>query len=67
MQQKIPGIRYEIGLYSKRIGVFRGLSATIQQSSQKTGTVYPVHKIHRNRFEFFVFSYNININNNNEI
>lgn len=33
MQQKIPGIRYEIGLYSKRIGVFRGLSATIQQSS----------------------------------
>jgi hypothetical protein len=34
MQQKIPGIRYEIGLYSKRIGVFGGLSATNQQSSQ---------------------------------
>lgn len=35
MQQKIPGIRYEIGLYSKRIGVFRGLSATNKQSSHK--------------------------------
>ena len=33
MQQKIPGIRYEFGLYSKRIGVFGGLSATNQQSS----------------------------------
>lgn len=33
MQQKIPGIRYEIELYSKMIEVLVGLSATIQQSS----------------------------------